>query len=163
MLQVSDNANHQNNGAVLERKEGSYENVEHIAQKTTETFPMNTQKPEQELINDIKEFAANNCFKARIDGRQGMVCSRSATTSSRKKESGTIVCQRAETSIVSNCEWGVGWSKKRNFSQMYASHRSIRTTIMSATLVQRQSPRERVALPHHKPLLLSHRYLHHSS
>ena len=115
MLQVSDNANHLNNGAVLERKEGSYENVEHIAQKTTETFPMNTQKPEQELINDIKEFAANNCFKARIDGRQGMVCSRSATTSSRKKESGTIVCQRAETSIVSNCEWGVGWSKKKEF------------------------------------------------
>jgi hypothetical protein len=82
-----------------------------IAADTTAKFVVGTTYKNSDTLKDeIREFAATRFFTVAVRQRNYVGCSKSAHSYSKRKEAGDHVLQQQESSLVTNCPWGVKFS-----------------------------------------------------
>ena len=90
-----------------------YENGAHIIKRMRVEFPTGKAFDSKEDFEQaVRTFADTEQFTVRKEGRNAIVCSRAANTSSRKKREGKLTLQKKDTQLSCNCPYGIWWSQK---------------------------------------------------
>ena len=113
---VASNVN--SNAAALALSASNSESKKTIAEiklATESKFKIGTEWNNDILVKELKEFAHSHHFKLRVSRGREVLCSKAATTHSKKLEKGDHHLTRKGCSQVTNCPYKVRWNKTKKF------------------------------------------------
>ena len=93
------------------------ESIERIRKDTLAKFKVGSVYKKAALVEEIREFARVHDFSVRLEGRNGMVCSRAANTHSKLKEQGKKELTKKESSLCSNCLYNIHWATSKELGR----------------------------------------------
>ena len=93
-----------------------HKSAEEVSLLTQQRFPINyTTNSKSTLKGEVTEFANNNFFSVRDEGRNLIVCSKQATSYEKRVQSGMVqLSGRTRYTQCSFCPWQIHFSNKNN-------------------------------------------------